>query len=110
MEASYRTEFGRQILARFPGCPPAEAQRIADHACRKYSGRVGRTSAAKHFDPEAIDLAVRAHVRHTHTRYDELLGKGHSRSNARSTIAATTEQVLQRWQTPMPFGGAAGSG
>ena len=39
---------------------------MAKHACEKYSGRVGRSAAAKSFDATAIDLAVKAHVRHTH--------------------------------------------
>jgi len=37
---------------------------IVVHACRRYSGRVGRSAAAKEFRVEAIDLAVRAHVLH----------------------------------------------
>jgi hypothetical protein len=35
---------------------------IAEHTCRKHSGRVGRTSAANRFSPEAIRLAVAAHI------------------------------------------------
>jgi hypothetical protein len=52
---------------------------IAEHACRKYSGRVGRSAAAKQFDEQAIQLAVVAHIRHRYIRYDELLFKGWDR-------------------------------
>lgn len=76
LDERYRAEFARYVRDRYPSCPPAEAAAIAEHACSKYSGRVGRTAAAKEFAPEAIDLAVRAHVRHGHTRYDDLLGSG----------------------------------
>ncbi len=42
----------------FPGCPPEEAARIATWSCQKHSGRVGRSAAAKDFDPQALRLAV----------------------------------------------------
>jgi hypothetical protein len=41
--------FATAIRANYPGCPAPEATEIAEHACRKYSGRVGRTAAAKEF-------------------------------------------------------------
>ena len=59
----------------FPGCPPGEAEAIAEHACAKHSGRVGRSAAAKEFDPVALRLAVTAHIRHQHTPYNHLLGE-----------------------------------
>ncbi|MGH7752853.1 MAG: DUF2293 domain-containing protein [Gemmatimonadales bacterium] len=54
---------------------------------------MGRTAAAKRFEPEAIELAVQAHVRHVHTRYDKLLGR-------RLAVAAEVEDVLDRWRRP----------
>lgn len=57
----------------YPGCPPEEADRIAAWTCRKHSGRVGQSAAAKGFDPQVLRLAVIAHVRHEHTDYDKLL-------------------------------------
>ena len=74
-DQEYVAEFARAIRAQFPGCPAGEEAMIARHACRKYSDRVGRSAAARAFDPEAIRLAVAAHVRHVHTDYDELLGR-----------------------------------
>jgi hypothetical protein len=96
-DAGYVREFAERIGGLYPGCPEAERSVIAEHACRKYSGRVGRTAAAKRFEPEAIDLAVRAHVRHAHTPYDELLGSGWERGAARAMVAADVEGVLERW-------------
>src|SRR5437667_802499 len=73
LDEHYVSEFAERLGDLFPGCPVAERQAIADHACLKYSGRVGRSAAAKQLDPETMELAVKAHIRHCHTRYDELL-------------------------------------
>ena len=92
--------FARAIRAQFPGCPAGEETVIARHACRKYSGRVGRSAAAKEFDPEAIRLAVAAHVRHVHTNYDELLGEFGDRQSARESVHHQVAAILDRWQSP----------
>ena len=86
-DKEYIGQFSKQILMQYPGCPTQEAEAIAHHACQKYSGRIGRSSAAKAFDAKAIELAVKAHVRHKHTYYDQLLMKGWGRTEARSAIA-----------------------
>jgi len=57
---------------------------IAEHACQKYSGRVGRSAAAKALDEQAVHLAVIAHIRHAETGYDALLAQGCERSEART--------------------------
>ena len=82
----------------FPGCPPEEAARIAAWTCQKHSGRVGRSAAAKEFQPEALRLAVIAHLRHEHTRYDELLMKYGDRQLAREMVRAEVEKLLARWE------------
>jgi hypothetical protein len=66
----------------------------------KYSGRVGRSAAAKNFAPEAIALAVRAHVRHAHTSYDELLSRGYDRGEARQMVSGEVEKTLDTWREP----------
>lgn len=38
-----------ETRSTYPGCPPGEAEAIAQHACEKYSGRVGRSSGAIRF-------------------------------------------------------------
>jgi hypothetical protein len=53
---------------------------------RKYSGRVGRSAAAKRLDPEAIRLATIASVRHRFTDYDLLLLEGVDRGEARARV------------------------
>jgi hypothetical protein len=93
----YVKKFGEQILSRFPGCPPDEADAVARHACTKYSGRIGRSAAAKAFDAQAIELAVRAHIRHAHTGYDGLLSRGLERADARSAVADDVSRIMKRW-------------
>jgi len=83
----------------YPGCPPETAERIAAWTCRKHSGRVGRSAAAKEFDPQALQLAVIAHIRHEHTHYDELLMQYGDRQQARAQVHAEIEKVLSPWKT-----------
>lgn len=97
-DAAFIGEFARHILQEFPRCPQAEAAAIARHACRKHSGRVGRSAAAKAFDREAILLAVRAYVRHRHTGYDELLSRGLERHEARESVELKVREVLAGWE------------
>lgn len=100
LDERYVEDFAGAIVLRFPGCPSAEAAAIARHACLKWSGRVGRSAAAKDLAPAAVELAVRAHVRHAHTSYDRMLAKGHERDEARAAVAAATTDVLERWSRP----------
>jgi hypothetical protein len=98
IDQEYVTEFARRILEIFPKCSTAVAASIAQHACQKYSGRVGRSAAAKEFDPQMITLAVRARVRHQHTNYDELLFGGYDRHEARAMVEERVERMLDAWQ------------
>jgi hypothetical protein len=98
LDAAYVEAFTQRIGGLFPGCPRETQRTIAEHACRKYSGRVGR-SAAKALDAGAVELAVRAHVRHVHTTYDRLLVRGAERSDARREGAAAVDAMLQRWSS-----------
>ena len=68
--------FAQAIRSRYPAAPAGAEVPIAEHACQKYSGRIGRSAAAKALEPAAIDFAVGAAVRHRWTRYDELLMAG----------------------------------
>ncbi len=98
LDEEYVAEFARQLRERYPRCPDGEEQIIAARACQKYSGRIGRTAAAKTFDPEAIELAVVAHVRHGHTEYDSLLLGGWDRRAAREEVWPTVEATLAQWR------------
>jgi hypothetical protein len=96
--AAFVSRFAQRIRELYPRCPPDRAERIATHACQKYSGRVGRSAAAKRLDEAAVTLAVAAHVRHAETRYDELLARGVDRSEARDRVRDDTDRTLRRWR------------
>jgi hypothetical protein len=98
LDEQYVAEFAKRLGNLFPGCPIAERQDIATHACLKYSGRVGRSAAAREFDPTAIELAVQAHVRHCHTSYDRLLERGSDRSDARAAVRDAVDRIFERWR------------
>ena len=97
IDGQYVSDFAGQIAQLYPGCPAASAEEIATHACRRYSGRVGRSAAAKCFDPEAIALAVGAWVRHNCTNYDDLLAGMVDRHEARRMIRGDLAQTLRQW-------------
>jgi hypothetical protein len=90
--------FAEAIRGRYPAAPPGAEVPIAEHACQKYSGRIGRSAAAKALEPEAIDLAVGAAVRHRWTRYDELLMAGWDRNDARAEVWPDVAAVLDSWR------------
>jgi hypothetical protein len=98
IDKQYADRFAKRVLEIFPSCPPDRAVIIAEHACLKYSGRIGRSADAKNLDEEAIRMAVRAHVRHTETRYDELLGSGYDRQGARSVVTPEVEAFMRGWE------------
>jgi len=100
-DEEYRREFERCILKLFPSCPAQEAKTIAEHACRKHSGRVGRSAAAKEFASKAIELAVRAHVRHVHTEYDDLMARELDRFEARAEVRDGVVRMLEKWRAPV---------
>ena len=94
LDRRYVAEFARAIREQFPRVPTGADIKIAEHACMKYSGRVGRSAAAKSFEPDAAFLAVRAHVRHAYTDYDRLLFKYDDRNLARGRVRERIEAVL----------------
>jgi hypothetical protein len=98
LDAEFVARFAARIRQVYPGCTPDRAGRIASHACRKYSGRVGRSAAAKRLDEEAVQLAVVAHVRHDETNYDELLARGVERWDARDRVREDVDRVLSHWR------------
>lgn len=97
LDREYVAAFARAVRERFPSAPVGAEQTIAEHACRKYSGRVGRSAAAKSLDEEAVFLAVQAHVRHAQTNYDELLFRYGDRQLARQEVRGRIEEILAAW-------------
>jgi hypothetical protein len=98
VDREFIASFTEAILNRFPTCPPNEAQEIASHAGLRSSGRVGRSAAGRELDPNAVDLAVIAHVRHAHTDYDRLLMSGSDRQDARALVRELIDRVLAKWR------------
>jgi len=102
LDERYVRAFAERLALSFPGCPSPQRQAIAEHACRKYSGRVGRSAAAKQFEVDALELAVKAHIRHRETPYDQLLAQGVDRGDARAAVRRIVEDVVERWKEPSP--------
>jgi hypothetical protein len=97
LDRQYIDRFARRLRELFPSCPPGREMTIAEHACLKYSGRIGRTSTAKSLDENAINLAVIAHVRHVETSYDKLLATGVERREARARVEEKLHKVMSHW-------------
>jgi len=98
LDEEYIDRFAIRVRELYPACPAGREKVVAEHACRKYSGRVGRSAAAKELDENAVRLAVTAHIRHQETDYDELLFEGLDRSQARERVRDLVAGVLERWQ------------
>ena len=71
-----------------------EIAQIAAHTARRGSGCVGRSAAGRQLDQGALRLAVIAHIRHTHTPYDDLLMTGCPRRLARQKIAPQIDRRI----------------
>ena len=97
LDREYVERFAARVRELYPHCPPGQETVIAEHACLKYSGRVGRSAAAKGLDEDAVRLAVMAHIRHAETQYDRLLAAGCERWEARAQIEGEVYGVLHRW-------------
>jgi hypothetical protein len=100
LDREYVERFALRVRELFPRCPAGKEVAIAEHACFKYSGRIGRSAEAKSFDEKTVRLAVIAHIRHAETRYDELLARGFERWEAREQVSVAVDQVLAQWEVP----------
>lgn len=98
LDETFVDTFAARIRELFPRLIAGREQKIAEHACLKYSGRIGRSALGKQMDEQAVRLAVIAHIRHNETNYDGLLGKGWERSDARSAVADRVNEVLDKWE------------
>jgi hypothetical protein len=97
LDRQYVAQFAQRIRELFSGCPAGAELTIARHACRRHSGRVGRTAAARELDEQALRLAVVAHIRHAHTSYDNLLLRGHDRADAREQVRGEVSRIMDVW-------------
>jgi len=98
LDEEYIRRFATRVREVYPHCPSERETLIAEHACRKYSGRVGRSAAAKDLEEGAVRFAVAAHIRHTETNYDDLLSSMFERSDARAMVRDAVTEVLQLWE------------
>ncbi|KAK8124031.1 hypothetical protein PG999_003949 [Apiospora kogelbergensis] len=70
-DATLEKQFRDAVLRQFPQTPAASLPLVVKRAMLKGSRRVGRTGS---LDIETkATLAVRAHIRHAHTGYDDML-------------------------------------
>ena len=97
LDQQYIERFAARVRELYPRCPPRREKTIAEHACLKYSDRVGRTAAAKSLTEETVDLAVMAHIRHTETHYDRLLQRYWDRHDARASVAEEMRRIRVKW-------------
>ena len=98
LDQQYIEAFAQRVRELFPHVPPGREFEIAEHYCRKYSGRVGRSAAAKSLEEHAVHLAVIAHIRHRETNYDQLLGNGWPRHDARTHVRNRVDEIAQSWK------------
>ena len=99
LDEEYVKQFAKRIRDLFPGCPKNREQIIAEHACLKYSCRVGRSAGAKSLEEAMVNLAVKAHIRHRETNYDSLLARGWHRNEARAQVRDRVETLLVTWRS-----------
>src|SRR5256886_666665 len=97
LDETFVDRFAARIREAFPRLVAGREQKIAEHACLKYSSRIGRSALGKEMDEQAVRLAVIAHIRHNETNYDELLGRGWPRWKARTAVAERVDEILNRW-------------
>jgi len=100
LDHQYVENFAIRVRELFPRCPSGREVAIAEHACLKYSGRVGRSVAAKSLDENEVRITVIAHIRHAETKYDELLMRGYERWNARAQVEEVVRRIFTKWEGP----------
>ncbi|PWY95301.1 hypothetical protein BO94DRAFT_224334 [Aspergillus sclerotioniger CBS 115572] len=86
----------RELLrTHFPLMPEESLDTVLQHAFLKGTGRVGRVSNLS--DERKANLAVEAHIRHTHTRYESLLKAGKARDQARNATRGVVQAIKSTW-------------
>ncbi|KAF2798873.1 hypothetical protein K505DRAFT_90247 [Melanomma pulvis-pyrius CBS 109.77] len=90
-----------ELSKQFPAIPEGEREAVLTHGFRKYSGRVGRTAQIPL--SRKAQLAVIAHIRHQHTKYDQLLEDGMDRDAARRIVQSKIQNMLRDWGSKEDF-------
>ncbi|KAI1130340.1 hypothetical protein F5Y10DRAFT_122283 [Nemania abortiva] len=84
----------------FPRIPNTDRQEIIDHAFKKdgtFNGEIKVGMAKDITLARRVQLAALAHIRHTHTRYDELL-KESDWANARKAVEKPCLDIIVKWR------------
>ncbi|TLS31011.1 hypothetical protein PpBr36_03491 [Pyricularia pennisetigena] len=87
--------FEQELRRMFPKAPTDAVETVARHALVKRSRRVGRAGTMDM--DKKVRLAVTAHIRHLHTDYDAMLGRGVPREEARAKVWARIAEVADGW-------------
>ncbi|KAK3692009.1 hypothetical protein B0T22DRAFT_678 [Podospora appendiculata] len=94
-DATIEETFEKAILELYPRVPRHEIPRILKHALKKNSRRVGRT--VKMDLQHKVRLAVKAHIRHNYTNYDNWLKEGVGKSAARERAWVQLCEIARAW-------------
>ncbi|KAI0518222.1 hypothetical protein F5B22DRAFT_635322 [Xylaria bambusicola] len=84
----------------FPRIPHTDRQQIIDHAFKKdgkFNGEIKVGMAKDITLARRVQLAALAHIRHTHTRYDDLL-KESDWANARKAVEKPCLDIIVKWR------------
>jgi hypothetical protein len=94
-DAAAERDFKTELLRLYPKVPPEDIPQILGQTLEKRSRRVGRTRT---LDLESkVHLAVKAHIRHCRTPYEQLLRDGVERGEARRRVTALLDKVCSSW-------------
>jgi len=87
LDETFVERFAARIREAFPRIVAGRELKIAEHACLKYSGRIGRSALGKKMDEQAVRLAVIAHIRHNERTMTNCSAEAGRRSDARRAVA-----------------------
>lgn len=97
-----RNQLEAEILRIYPNIPEQDLQATLDHTLEDGCERVGTNTNLSLSD--RAERAVRAHVRHNHTLYDEILARNltfdepeTAKANARHSVESKVRTILQIW-------------
>ncbi|KAF4977719.1 hypothetical protein FZEAL_5813 [Fusarium zealandicum] len=96
----YDAQVDAALRDLFPRIPNTDRQMIIEHAFRRGTTSKGEKKVGLSADitlARRVQLAVLAHIRHTHTRYDTLL-KETTWQNARKVVEALCLDTLVKWR------------
>lgn len=94
-DASIEKDFEKVILQEYPRIPCESLPKVLKTALQKRKGKVGRTGTLA--SREKARLAVRAHIRHAETAYDQLLRSGKTRDQARDVVGPQVDSIARSW-------------